>query len=306
MPASRQGYGPITLSGTAAAGATVELYESAYVFNDFYAAPDYNNGGVITTKASSSGAWSLTRIIDSGFRFYVVADGVASRHVSVAMGIVPSMQVTLSGGSASFRVTADPAQPNLLVHVQSGVNGVWTDIAGGYTSDPSAVYSTTVSGRGAGYYRAVIDADSENNLLKGQTPTIAAGAVSPPATPAPATPAVGAVQFSKIQYKASGLNNEWVRLTNKTKATINLNGWTVRDAAGHIYKFGTAYNLGAGKDMYIHSGKGTNGKPDVKHRYWNRTSAVWNDGGDTAYLRTPAGKTIDTCKWGKGSGVTYC
>src|SRR5689334_18788925 len=52
-PASRQGFGPITLTGTAPAGSTVALYESAYVFNDFYPAPDHDRGGdaKITTTA---------------------------------------------------------------------------------------------------------------------------------------------------------------------------------------------------------------------------------------------------------------
>ena len=55
------------------AGSTVELFESAYIFNDFYAAPDYDRGGVVTTTASSTGRWSINRILDSGFRFFVRA-----------------------------------------------------------------------------------------------------------------------------------------------------------------------------------------------------------------------------------------
>src|SRR3712207_1522116 len=86
-PASRQGYGPITLTGTAPAGSTVELFESAYIFNDFYASPDYDNGGTVKTTASSTGRWSLNRILDSGFRFYVRAGGAESSRISVAMGI---------------------------------------------------------------------------------------------------------------------------------------------------------------------------------------------------------------------------
>ncbi|UQU65911.1 lamin tail domain-containing protein [Couchioplanes caeruleus] len=332
-PASRQGYGTITLSGTAAAGATVELYESAYVFNDFYPSPDYATGGYVTTKASGSGTWSINRLLDSGFRFYVKVNGVESRRISVAMGIVPSMTLTADNGTVNVNVSADPAQPHLRVHIQRGANGDWTDVASGYTSDPAAIYGATLTGQGSGtkYYRAVIDADTENNLLKGQTESVAinvgsgtgSGGGDNPSTPAPTTPApstpsvkAGDVQFSKIQYNSPGtdtgsntsLNNEWVRLTNRTEATINLKGWTVRDAAGHTYTFGGDYRLGAGKYMYVHTGKGTNGKPDAKHRYWNRTGYIWNNGGDTAYLRTASGKSIDSCKWGSGSGsgVTYC
>lgn len=327
-PASRQGYGPITLTGTAPAGATVALYESAYVFNDFYPAPDYDRGGVVTTTASSSGKWSLNRILDSGFRFYVKAGGVDSSRISVAMGIVPTMTMTASNGTVHVNVSANPSQPGLRVHIQRSASGAWSDVATGSTSEGAATFSTSISGQGTGTrsYRAVIDADPENNLLKGQTETVdinvgsgsgSGGGTTPtPTTPTPTTPSVkaGDIQFSKIQYNSPGtdtgsntsLNNEWVRLTNKTSRTINLKGWTVRDLAGHVYTVSSDYKLGAGKYMYVHTGKGTNGKPDSQHRYWSRTGYVWNNGGDTAYLRTNTGKSIDSCKWGNGSGVTYC
>ncbi|MFI5931688.1 lamin tail domain-containing protein [Actinoplanes sp. NPDC051494] len=320
VPAGRQGSGPITITGTATPGATVELFESAYTFDDYYASPDYTTGGVVTAKASSSGSYTLSRFIDSGFRFYVRVDGVESRRVPVAVGIVPSLTMTASNGTVTANVSADPAQPGLRVHLQRSANGTWSDVAGGYTAGQLAIYSTTIAGQGTGtkQYRAVIDADPENNLLAGQTATIGLnvgnGSGSGGGTKPVPSVAKGAVQFSKIQYNSPGadtgsnasLNTEWVRLTNKTKATIDLKGWTVRDAGGHTYTFGTTYRLGAGKYMYVHTGKGTNGKPDAKHRYWNRTAYVWNNGGDTATLRTPAGKAIDSCTWGHGSGVTYC
>jgi hypothetical protein len=308
VPASRQGYGPITITGTATPGATVELYESAYVFNDFYASPDYSTGGVITAKASSSGAYSISRILDSGFRFYVKVDGVESRRVSVAMGIQPSLTIVRSGNTVTAGVASDPAQPYLSVHVQrSSNNSTWTDIAGGYTSDPAATFSATVGGQPNGnqYYRAVIDADTDNNLLRGQSATVAVN-FGGTVTPAPASPAVGSLQFTRINYapKPATLNNEWAQVTNKTKATVNLKGWTVRDAGGSIYTFTTNLNLAAGKHIYLRTGKGTSGS---LNRYWGKTGAVWNDGGDTATLRAPGGKTIDTCKWTKkGAGTTNC
>ncbi len=33
---------------------------------------------------------------------------------------------------------------------------------------------------------------------------------------------------------------------------------------------------------------------------------VWNNTGDTAYLRNAAGTTIDTCSWGSSGSHTYC
>ncbi|MEV6597084.1 lamin tail domain-containing protein [Actinoplanes sp. NPDC051346] len=335
-PASRQGYGNITLTGTAPAGATVELYESAYKFNDFYPSPDYDRGAgtYVTTTANGSGSWQLTRLLDSGFRFYVRAGGAESNRVSVAMGIVPSTTMTATNGTVNVNVEASPGQPGLRVHIQRSSGGTWSDVADGFTAD-GGLYSTSITGQGSGtqHYRTVIDADADNNLLRGQGDTIelnvsggsgSGGGTTTPTTPTtppttpkppapkPTTPSVakGAVQFSKIQYNSPGkdsgsntsLNAEWVRVTNKTKATINLKGWTLRDASGKVYTFSSDYKLGAGKYGYVRTGKGTNGS----HRYWGRTGYVWNNGGDTAYLRSSTGKTIDSCKWGNGSGVTYC
>ncbi|MBB4746995.1 lamin tail domain-containing protein [Actinoplanes lobatus] len=133
----------------------------------------------------------------------------------------------------------------------------------------------------------------------------------PPAT-TPAGPAVGSIQFTRIQYNAPGvdkktnksINGEYFRLTNKTKSTVNLKGWTVRDAAGNLYRFTANYYLGAGKNVYVRTGKGSN---TSSTRYWGKTKHVWNNGGDSALLRTGADKTIDTCKWTKpGSGYTNC
>ncbi|GAA3350601.1 hypothetical protein GCM10020358_77170 [Amorphoplanes nipponensis] len=340
-PASRNGFGPITITGTAPAGATVELYESAYVFNDFYKAPNYTNGGFVSTTASASGTYSLSRDLDSGFRFYVVANGVASSRISVAMGIVPTLTMTASNGTVNVTVTANPTQPGLMAHVQRSSGGSWTDLAGGQTVGDGSVFTTTLTGQGTGTksYRAVIDAEPDNNLLAGHTETVSidvgsgsgsgtGGGATPttpgtpttpstpstPSTPATPAPKAGDVQFTKIVYNSPGadtgsntsLNAEYARLTNRTGKTINLRGWTIRDAAGHVYTVSTDHRLGAGKTVYLHTGKGTNGRPDSGHRYWNRTGYVWNNSGDTAYLRSPAGKSIDSCRWTSNKNQTYC
>ena len=332
-PASRNGYGPITITGTAPAGATVELYESAYVFNDYYRAQDFDHGGYVSTIASTSGRYELSRLVDSGFRFYVVAGGVASSRISVAMGIVPTMTMSASNGTVDVSVTANPTQPGLSVHIQHSTGSGWTNVAGGSTVGDASVYTTTLSGQGTGTksYRAVIDAEPDNNLLAGHTETVSinvgsgsgsGGGSTPttpttpttPSTPGVAAPKAGDVQFSKIVYNSPGadngsntsLNAEYVRLTNRTKKTINLKGWTIRDASGHVYTVSTDQKVGAGRTAYLHSGKGTNGRPNAAHRYWNRTGYVWNNSGDTAYLRSPAGKSIDSCKWTSNKNQTYC
>jgi hypothetical protein len=130
----------------------------------------------------------------------------------------------------------------------------------------------------------------------------------------PAEAATPAIQITKVYYNSPGsdtgsntsLNAEWVRLTNSRSYTINLKSWTLRDKASHVYTFTTNYYLGAGKRVYIHTGKGTNGYPDYQHRYWGRSWYVWNNTGDTAYVRNPFGTLIDSCSWGSTGSYTYC
>jgi hypothetical protein len=127
---------------------------------------------------------------------------------------------------------------------------------------------------------------------------LAVGAVQTPALAAPV------VSFSRIYVDSPGrdtrtnasLNAEWVRLTNNTSRGIQLRGWTVRDVARHVYTFST-YTLGARKSVYIHTGRGTNGRPDAGHRFWQSGNYIWNNTGDTAILRNAAGTQIDSCSW---------
>ncbi len=128
-----------------------------------------------------------------------------------------------------------------------------------------------------------------------------------------ATPAEAAspVQIYKVYYDSPGsdtgsntsLNAEYVVLKNISTRTVALTGWTLRDAQGHVYRFGTFY-LGAGKYVFVHTGKGTN---TATHRYWGLSWYVWNNTGDKAYLRNPAGTLMDSCAWySVGSGYKYC
>lgn len=100
----------------------------------------------------------------------------------------------------------------------------------------------------------------------------------------------------------TSLNAEYIALKNTSSSAKNITGWTLRDKANLIYKFPTT-TIGAGKYLFIRTGKGTN---NATTRYWNRTWYVWNNSGDTAYLRTAAGTTVSTCGWGSGSTYKHC
>jgi hypothetical protein len=93
----------------------------------------------------------------------------------------------------------------------------------------------------------------------------------------------------------TSLNGEWVRLKNSSSTTTyTLTGWTIRDKSSHIYKFGT-FSLKPGASVTLHTGKGTNSSTS---RYWGRSSYIWNNTGDAAYLKNTAGTTKDSCSWG--------
>ncbi|GAA0231798.1 lamin tail domain-containing protein [Cryptosporangium japonicum] len=149
-------------------------------------------------------------------------------------------------------------------------------------------------------------------LIPGLTSTATAAAAVVfalvPAAPASAAPVV---QFSRAVYDSPGtdtrtntsLNAEYLTLKNTGKATVNLNRWTVRDVANHVYTFTGNVTVRPGATLWLHTGRGTN---TATHRYWNSGNYIWNNTGDTAYLRDPAGNQIDTCGWKKGTGSVAC
>jgi hypothetical protein len=314
----RTGYGPITLSGTATPGAEVDLYESPISFvklfqSDLYQSPDYaNDGEFITTTADSAGHYEIVRNLDTGFYFATESGGVRSDTLTAEMKALPTLVMSSpSAGVVRAQVTSDPDEPGLPVQVQESQGGVWKTVASGEIADPGGIYTGTMSGLSGGThtYRAYIGADPTNGVLANYSATQTVTVSGPVAAPA----ARVVVQFTKIRYDSPGkntgsnasLNGEWARLTNKGAATVNLLHWTVRDASAHVYTF-SSYNLRPGQSVTVFTGKGT---AATGRRYWartGRTGYIWNNGGDTATLRTNAGKTIDTCKWTKNSNSTAC
>ncbi|HVF03674.1 MAG TPA: lamin tail domain-containing protein [Frankiaceae bacterium] len=135
-----------------------------------------------------------------------------------------------------------------------------------------------------------------------------AGATALGAAPAEAA---SALQFGRINYNSPGsdtsantsVNGEWVVVKNVSSSTRCLTGWTVRDVAGHVYKFGS-FCLGGYKTVALHSGKGTNSST---RRYWGSGWHIWNNTGDTAALRNSSGTLMDSCRWSSnGAGYTNC
>ena len=92
------------------------------------------------------------------------------------------------------------------------------------------------------------------------------------------------------------LNGEWVRLANAGGEAIDLDGWEVADeSASHRYTFDDL-RLAPGADVTLFSGCGPD---DETARYWCVSgSAVWNNSGDTVFLRDPNGNIVASLSYG--------
>lgn len=84
------------------------------------------------------------------------------------------------------------------------------------------------------------------------------------------------------------LNDEYVIFKNICSQEFNMAGWTVKDEATHIFSFPSFYFAPQGT-VTLCSGSGTNTTDKL---YWNRADeryAIWNNDGDTVYLRDTQG-----------------
>jgi endonuclease YncB( thermonuclease family) len=80
-----------------------------------------------------------------------------------------------------------------------------------------------------------------------------------------------------------GTNGEWVRFTNTGNDSIDLSGWEVADeSAGNRYRLGDI-ELRAGESLMLYTACGSDTALEI---FWCSTgSAVWNNDGDTIFLR---------------------
>ncbi|MFZ6005801.1 MAG: lamin tail domain-containing protein [Actinomycetota bacterium] len=91
---------------------------------------------------------------------------------------------------------------------------------------------------------------------------------------------------------AKNLNDEWVEVQNTGASAVLLTGWVVRDeSSSHRFSFPDGFTLAPGATVRIRSGCGTASDSEL---FWCTSgSAIWNNGGDTAFLLDPAGNIVD-------------
>jgi len=83
---------------------------------------------------------------------------------------------------------------------------------------------------------------------------------------------------------------EWVEITNEGADIVDITGFTLKDEANHIFTFPQMI-LVSGASIRVYTGSGINTTDTL---YWSLDETVWNDDGDTAFLRDPGGAIVDT------------
>jgi len=104
---------------------------------------------------------------------------------------------------------------------------------------------------------------------------------------------IGCVAVVVFHYDAGGndnenLNDEYLTLQNKCDNSISMNDWEVKDEGTNIYTF-KGFVLGSNSKVTLYTGSGSD---TVNELYWSKKRAVWNNKGDTLFLRDDKGNLV--------------
>lgn len=115
-------------------------------------------------------------------------------------------------------------------------------------------------------------------------PLVAKAMSAPPSDPD--------IRITHIEHTPTGdaVQGEYVRIENFADAAQEMTGWTLRDEANRTFTF-PVFTLPVSGVVQVWTGSGTNTATDL---YWGSGTAIWNNTGDTAYLRDAAGEGVDT------------
>jgi hypothetical protein len=100
------------------------------------------------------------------------------------------------------------------------------------------------------------------------------------------------VEIAHFECAPTGdpLDGEYVELANRDSASQKMNGWALCDQHGHhCYTF-TVFTFPAQASVKLWSKVGTDTATDL---YWGHRQPVWNNEGDTAFLRDSRGALVD-------------
>ena len=113
-------------------------------------------------------------------------------------------------------------------------------------------------------------------------------------------PQIWGIEIAEIIFDPPGndrenLNGEWVKIIDTFGAPVDMNGFTLRDEANHVYRF-LDFALPAWGEVRVFTGSGVDRADSL---YWNSGAPIWNNTGDTAYLKDDEGFLIDEFAYGE-------
>jgi competence protein ComEC len=117
---------------------------------------------------------------------------------------------------------------------------------------------------------------------------------SPTAATSTATASEGTVTLANVHADAAGaesenLNDEYVVFENSGDESLDMTGWQLSDAAGHVYTFPDGFTLAAGATVTVRTGSGSDTDTNL---YWGSERPIWNNGGDTVTVTDDEGTVV--------------
>lgn len=102
------------------------------------------------------------------------------------------------------------------------------------------------------------------------------------------------ISIVEFNYDAIGndnenMNGEYVTFQNNCNDAVKMDGWIVKDEATNVYTF-KGFSLGGNSKVTLYTGSGNDAADKV---YWDKKRyAVWNNDGDTLFLRDDKGNLV--------------
>jgi hypothetical protein len=116
---------------------------------------------------------------------------------------------------------------------------------------------------------------------------------TPPPTDTPIPGTTGNIVITGIFYdgvQGPQEPDEYVEIRNDDTRAIQLSNWTLRDIANHVYTF-PSHTMQPGQVCRIYTNES---HPESCGFNYGNGAAIWNNGGDCAYLRDSTDTLIDT------------
>jgi micrococcal nuclease len=85
------------------------------------------------------------------------------------------------------------------------------------------------------------------------------------------------------------LNDEYVIFEYTGETSLDISGWTISDEADHQFVVPDGTTLEASQRLRLSSGTGTDSADKL---YWSANRAIWNNGGDTVFVRAANGTLV--------------